>query len=133
MDGAIFLGDLMERPRKLGLVAPAFGSGRKADHRRRERNSRQVNLAKGSAGVQILAFSNRNNFARSGVVDWGRLVGLNRKQVTNLDALSRTCRIEDRVFFQRTRKNPDETEPLDKRVDPCFENLGRQRSRWVGF
>ena len=97
VDGAVFLGDLVERAGELGFVAAGLGRDGQADHRRGELQRRQLHFAERRAGVQLFVLGDGDDVARAGVVDVGRLVGLHGEQRADLDALAMrraTARVE---------------------------------------
>ena len=63
VDGAVLLGNLVERAGELRFVAAGLGRDGQADHRRGELERRQLDFAERRAGVQVFGLGDGDDVA----------------------------------------------------------------------
>ena len=98
-NGSILLGNLVECAGKLGLVAASLRRDGQANHRRRELDRRQLDLAERRARVQILGLGNGHDVAGDRHIDGRRFLALHRKKRPDLDPFPRPGRLHSLSFF----------------------------------
>ena len=85
------------------------------------------------ARMQIFRLRHRHDVAGDRLIHRRRLLALHGKQRADFDPLPRPMRCNRTVLLQRAGKYADVAQPLHERIDPRFENLGRQGSRRIAF
>ncbi len=116
---------------QLALVAAALGGYGQSDHRMRQFDRRQHQLADRQAGVQFLGLGHGDDLPGRGRIDGLRFGPLHGQQLVQLDGLAGAGHVNRVVLLDRARENPHEAQLVYERIDPGFEDLGHQRALGV--
>ena len=105
LDRAVLLDDLVQRAGELAFVAAALGRDGQADHRRRELDRRQLDVAQRHAGVQLFDLGHGHDLAGPAVSIGCVSLACTVQQLVQLDGLARAGNVHVVVLLERAGVN----------------------------